>query len=294
MRHETGHEYNLDDRVSQLQSVMDTTGFELVFQPKFRATNGSIRGVEVLVRWPNADQAWQQPDQFVRLAEEQALSTALDLQVLTQTLRTLNSMPAGVRLSLSPISINISAASVQDDGFLDAIKRILSSTHHPKLIFELTETAPLGSLERACNVFNSLTRYGVSLSIDDFLQGHNDYSVLQALPATEIKIDRKDVAMIHERRGFQRVAGIITIAKQRDLLVTAEGIENEGQWSLLKSMGCDFCQGFWLAPPMDMTNLIRFSHDHQNKNAQEFELRSRAFTGAFLGARNRKLKLAPR
>lgn len=189
------------------------------------------------------------------MAEQESLSPELDLQVLSKTLDTFRSLPTRLRQSLEPISVNVSAHSIMNEDFLGEIKRIFSSPTKQKIFFELTETASLPCLEQAHEIFMQLSEYGIALSIDDFLCGHNTLEVLNALPAREIKIDKADVARIHERSGFHRVAAMITIAKQKRLQVTAEGIENEGQWSLLKSMGCDFCQGFWLSPPLSVEEL---------------------------------------
>lgn len=247
------------EQLAALQGLMATNGLELAFQPKFRCLDGAVAGTEVLVRWPGAHYSWQQPDHFVRMAEQQSLSPTLDLQVLSKTLETVHALPSHLRRALGPVSVNVSAFSVMDNDFVEEIKRLFSSHENPNIHFELTETASLFCLKRACEIFTALSRLGISLSIDDFLHGYNTLEVLNALPAKEIKIDRKDIAMIHERTGFRRVAAMVTIAKQKRLKITAEGIENEGQWSLLKSMGCDFCQGFWLSPPLTGDELSALS-----------------------------------
>lgn len=282
------HEVSISERVSRLQSVIESQSFELAFQPKFRPS-GAIGGVEVLARWPNAVAAWQQPDEFVKLAERESLSVELDLQILAQAMKLLNSLPDVIRDQLTPISVNVSAASILNPLFLRSLARSLSSEQAPKLTLELTETAPLQCLKRAKRVFDRLGRLGASLSIDDFLHGHNDIDVLTALPANELKIDRKDVALIHERASFQRVAAIITLAKQRNLAVTAEGIENEGQWTLLKSMGCDFYQGFWLAPPMNITDLEAFA----SRRAHHSNIAPTHQRGSIYGKHYKDLSLKP-
>lgn len=243
------------EQLVALKGLIATNGLELVYQPKFRCSDKAVAGIEVLVRWPGAHHSWQQPEQFVQLAEQQSLSFALDLQVLSKTLRAFHDMPSNLRHALGPVSVNVSAHSVMDEEFVAKIKHLFSPYRNPNIHFELTETASLFCLTRAREVFSVLSTLGISLSIDDFLQGHNTLEVLDALPAKEIKIDRKDIARVHERAGFRRVAAMVTIAKQKRLRITAEGIENEGQWSLLKSMGCDFCQGFWLSPPLSMEEL---------------------------------------
>ncbi|WP_138435197.1 EAL domain-containing protein [Marinobacter shengliensis] len=259
---------NADERIAALQAMIDRKGLELAFQPKFRSS-GALAGAEVLVRWPNAVAPWQQPEQFVRLAEQQRMSAALDLHVLSQAITQLKSLPEKTRAHVAPVSVNVSAVSVLEEGFIGSVKQVLASNQFPRLTLELTETAPLKCILRASKVFSSLARYGVSLSIDDFLHGHNDLEVLAGLPAREVKIDRKDVSSLHQRSTFQRVSAIITIAKQRNLLVTAEGVENHGQWSLLRSMGCDFCQGFWLAPPMKIRELGSFVENYSAPDRNE-------------------------
>jgi len=247
-----------------LRDVIDTEGLALVYQPKFSVATGAACGVEVLARWPGPRSAklWQQPDHFIRCAEQQGLAPKLDCHVLSKALGQISQWPAWLRLNLEPVSVNVSASSVGNEGFLRSAKRILSSTLHPRIMFELTETAPLDNTEQAVKAFKDLARYGVEVSLDDFGQGHNQPSRMELFQARELKIDKKDTAGIDSHAGRQHVQELIGLARKAGLSVTAEGVECREQWQLLQALGCDYAQGFWLSPPLPSAATVEFVQQH--------------------------------
>lgn len=249
-----------DDPANQLRDVIRSVGFDLVFQPKVSFTHGRLGGVEVLVRWPESVAGRQSPDQFVPLAEQNGLAPALDLHVLQQTLKLWNSWPALTRLCWSPfpVSVNISAMSVQDENFLRAVTWLLASAPAPKLMFELTETAPFHNPGAAIQTLEALSGHGIQLSLDDYCTGFNCPERLRTLPVAELKIDREDTARLDTVWGIRRVGGMIEKAKADGLTVTAEGIESRDQWKTLRTLGCDYGQGFWLCPPLPAKDAVDF------------------------------------
>lgn len=245
-----------DQQAGQLKAIMDSEGLDLVFQPKFNCARGTVCGVEVLARWPGASAPWQRPDCFIRLAEREGLAPELDLHVLKKALRQLARLPAQTRRALKTVSINVSAVSAQDARFLQSVKGLLSSRPHPKLMFELTETAPIHQLSVVRKGFEALSHYGIDLSLDDFLCGHATLNLLTALPVREIKIDKRDVARLDTPAGYGRVAGLIDLARQGEISVTAEGVETREQWQALRALGCDSAQGFWLSRPLPLAEVV--------------------------------------
>ncbi|GGC56938.1 EAL domain-containing protein [Marinobacter halophilus] len=253
-------EVGKDELAGHVRDVIRSVGFDLAFQPKVSFTHGRLGGVEVLVRWPEAAAGWRSPEQFVPFAERHGLAPMLDLHVLEQTLKLWNAWPALTRLCWSPfpVSVNVSAMSVQDENFLRSVTWLLASAPHPKLMFELTETAPFHDPDAAIHTLEALSGHGIQLSLDDFCTGFNCPERLRTLPVAELKIDREDTARLDTVWGIRRVGQMIEQAKAAGLTVTAEGIETRDQWQTLRTLGCDYGQGYWLCPPLPAKEAVEF------------------------------------
>lgn len=244
-------------QMHSLRKMIDSGGPALVFQPKFCCRKGYPDGVEVLARWPDAQLPWQHPEHFFRMAEQSGLAPALDLQVLRKTLTLLAGLPADASRNLGRVSVNVSAVSAQDPLFLRAAGELLAaSPQRSQIRFELTETAPIRHFPVVRKGFEQLSRHGADLSLDDFLQGYATPELLNLLPVREIKIDRRDVAGLDAPASHRRVCELIELARQRNITVTAEGVETRTQWNTLRRLRCDFAQGFWLSRPLPLTSLL--------------------------------------
>ena len=255
-------EYEPDTReqLLSLQDAIATGKLDLVFQPKFDLCTGILQGAEALIRWhPESSTAsWQYPDRFVCLAEENGLSGLLDLYILESVLRITRNWSASIRMKLGPISINISAASIQLPDFERMVKQIIAPTFQPRLIIELTETAPITEPFKARETLQNLADYGIQLSLDDFLTGYNQISYLRLLPVSEIKIDRSDVADLGTEKGRKKVKYMLALAQAASLKVTAEGIETTSQYKALRELGCHLGQGYWFSQALSSDALEAF------------------------------------
>lgn len=260
MRSARESEPGTGEQLRSLQEAIETGKLGLVFQPKFDLLTGALQGAEALIRWhPGTPVAcWQCPDRFVCLAEDNDLSGALDLHVLESVLRATGKWAASTRMSLGPISVNISASSVQMPDFEHTVKQIIAPASQPKLIFELTETAPITDPFQARETLLNLADYGIELSLDDFLTGYNQISYLRLLPVAEIKIDRSDIANLDTEKGRHKVKYILALAQAANLKVTAEGIETTRQYETLRDLGCHFGQGYWFSPALPSDALESF------------------------------------
>ncbi len=260
MRSVTASEPGTGEQLRSLQEAIETGKLGLVFQPKFDLHSGALQGAEALIRWDPGTQVacWQCPDRFVCLAEDYGLSATLDLHILKSVLRVSRKWAASTHMSLGPISVNISASSVQMPEFERTVKQIIAPASRPKLIFELTETAPITEPFQARKTLENFTEYGIGLSLDDFLTGYNQISYLRLLPVTEIKIDRSDVADLGTEKGRNKVKYMLALAQAANLKVTAEGIETTSQYEALRELGCHFGQGYWFSSPLSPDDLESF------------------------------------
>ena len=228
----------------------------MVYQPKVRLRDGALTRVEALVRWDDPEFGSVAPSRFVPLAEKHGLIEELTQWGLRTTLRQwLKWCEQGIDTC---VAFNISALSLEQLDFPDLVERMCRALDVPtdRLVLELTESAT----QPLIKLMDTLTRFrikGIGLAIDDFGVGYSTLMQLRQLPFTELKIDRffvddaptsKDSALI--------VKSIIDLAHGLGLTVTAEGVETEEQLKLLRDLGCDVAQGYFVARPLEPDQLI--------------------------------------
>ena len=238
-----------------LERALINGRLRMVYQPKVSLRTGELKRVEALVRWDDPELGAVPPSRFVPLAEKHGLIDELTQWGLRTTLRQwLSWRDEGLDTCLA---FNISALSLDHLDFPDLVERMCRSLEVPtdRLVLELTE----GATQPLVKLMDTLTRFrikGIGLAIDDFGVGYSTLMQLRQLPFTEIKIDRffvddapssKDSALI--------VKSIIDLARGLGLTVTAEGVETEEQLRLLRDLGCDVAQGYFVAQPLEPDKL---------------------------------------
>ena len=223
----------------------------MVYQPKISLTDGRLRRVEALVRWDDPELGAISPSRFVPLAEKHGLIDQLTHWGLRTTLRQwLSWREDGLDTCLA---FNISALSLDHLDFPDLVERMCRALEVPtdRLVLELTE----GATQPLVKLMDTLTRFrikGIGLAIDDFGVGYSTLMQLRQLPFTELKIDRffiEDAPMSNDSALI--VKSIIDLAHGLNLTVTAEGVETAEQLKLLRELGCDVAQGFFVARPLE-------------------------------------------
>jgi len=227
----------------------------MVYQPKVSLTDGRLRRVEALVRWDDPELGAVSPSKFVPLAEKHGLIDQLTHWGLRTTLRQwLAWCEDGLDTCLA---FNISALSLDHLDFPDLVERMCTALEVPtdRLVLELTE----GATQPLVKLMDTLTRFrikGIGLAIDDFGVGYSTLMQLRQLPFTELKIDRFFVDDAPESKDSELIVkSIIDLAHGLGLTVTAEGIETAEQMILLRDLGCDVAQGFFVARPLEPDKL---------------------------------------
>jgi EAL domain-containing protein (putative c-di-GMP-specific phosphodiesterase class I) len=223
----------------------------MVYQPKVALADGSLQRVEALVRWDDPVFGAVAPSRFVPLAERHGLIDPLTQWGLRTTLR--QWLKWRERGRDTHIAFNISALSLQHLDFPDLVERMCRALEVPtdRLVLELTE----GATQPLVKLMDTLTRFrikGIGLALDDFGTGFSSMMQLRQLPFTEVKIDRFFVRdMTTSNDSLLIVKATIDLAHGLGMTATAEGIETEAQARLLREMGCDVGQGFWIAEPLE-------------------------------------------
>ncbi len=236
----------------ELRTALDRNEFTLEYQPLMN-THGDLDGVEALIRWTNPALGRVSPAEFIPISEDMGLILAIGEWVVRAAL---HDAAYWLRTGYEApwIAVNVSSVQLVDRGFAAIVETALRSYQFPgnKLMLEVTETALMNNLDQAMVQIEYLRHVGVRFAIDDFGTGYSSLSQLRTLPVDCLKIDRSFIKDLEpDGSGCSTlVQGIIALAHSLQLEVVAEGIETEGQLNLLRTMGCDINQGFFLARPM--------------------------------------------
>ena len=243
--------------LGDLRAAIDHKDLEVYFQPKLDIASGVVVGLEALVRWQHPTEGFVPPLDFVQLAENTGLITALTQQVIensVKSVRLLNDLGFDLK-----VSMNLSTLDLLDETLLERVERCLIRNAVPadQLIFEITETAMLTSGPRTMATAVGLQQLGIGLSIDDFGTGFSSLSYLRTLPATELKVDRSFVAnLTTDERDEVIVRSTIDLGHNLGLSVVAEGVEDRATLDSLRRLGCDLAQGFGISKPIPLDRLL--------------------------------------
>ena len=212
------------------------------FEPQVDLETGAIIGFEVLARWDHPLTGIVGADRFIGIAEEHNLIGRLSDQIFRKAL-----LAAADWDPALTISINISPRQFTDSWLAQKIVRLLSETGFPadRLVVEVTESSLFADIDLARTIVTSLKNQGISLALDDFGTGFSSLSHLRALPFDKIKIDRSFVKELMRGTGSASIIkAVVSIAADRKMITTAEGVETDLQRDTVQSLGCTQMQGY--------------------------------------------------
>jgi diguanylate cyclase (GGDEF)-like protein/PAS domain S-box-containing protein len=239
---------------TDLQRAIATEQLELHYQPVVRIRDGSISGVEALLRWRHPERGMIPPDQFVPLAEETGLIVPIGRWVLREgcrhARRMRDALPGGEGLTMS---INLSVKQLQHSDVIadvhDAVEE--AGIDSSALTLEITETVLMADTDLAVTRLEELKALGVNLALDDFGTGYSSLSYLSRFPVDILKMDRSFLTDGATPEMSELASAVLALGTTLKLDVVAEGIEQPEQWTSLRDLGCEFGQGFLFARPMD-------------------------------------------
>lgn len=242
---------------SDLRRAVDLNQFELHYQPKMDGRDGSLSGVEALVRWNHPEFGLIGPAQFIGLAERFGMIVRLGDWILDEACRQI-ALWRAQGLSM-PVAVNLSVMQLREVDFVERVERALTRHAVPAslLLCEITESVAMEDIRATHRTFEGLAAVGVFLSIDDFGTGYSSLSQLRRLPARQVKIDRSFVQDLESKEDSRAVVdAVIRLAHALGLSVVAEGVENEIQRDILLTMGCDELQGFLYSRALPASQLF--------------------------------------
>lgn len=234
----------------ELQSAIDNSEFQLVFQPKISCGTRKVAGCEALVRWNHPQRGVVMPDDFIPLAEKLNLIQSITLQIMGLGLESMK--PSGLLSDLS-LSINLSARTLTDLEFADTLARRChdAGVDPDRLTLELTETTAMEDPILALDLVTRLRMKGFHVSIDDVGTGYSSMAQLARLPFSEMKVDKSFVMSARNSQESRTIIGsIVELGHNLELRVVAEGVEDAETLQFLEDIGCDMVQGFFIARPM--------------------------------------------
>lgn len=237
---------------NQLRDALRNNELVLHYQPQYRVDNGSLSGIEALLRWQKADGTMVPPGEFIPIAEETTLIQEIGYWVMKAACAQY-SFWLNNGLTIPHLSVNVSARQFHTAGFVQQVEYILRDTGVPpsRLLLEVTESVVLENRLDSIAKIRQLKALGILISIDDFGTGYSSLAYLRDLPADEVKLDRSFIqTLVHSEQDRAIVKAILDLAKVFRFTVTAEGVEDEEQLDVLKQLGCQHYQGFLTSRPL--------------------------------------------
>jgi diguanylate cyclase (GGDEF)-like protein len=235
-----------------LEQAIHNDEFVIYYQPRALARTGEFASMEALVRWRDPQRGLIPPADFIPIAEQSRLIIPLGDLVIRKVCKQLAEWREQGSI-LRPVSINVSALQLIDDGLrLSIIKNLAHYDLPTSLVaIELTESSMLDETGIAIDELKRLHEMGIELQIDDFGTGYSSLSKLQSLDIDVVKIDQSFVhklASDHQSRALCET--IVSIGRSLEIAIVAEGVETAEQLEILQAMNCDEVQGYLISRPV--------------------------------------------
>jgi diguanylate cyclase (GGDEF)-like protein len=230
-----------------LRAALNRDEFEVYYQPIRDVARDVVVSFEALVRWNHSLRGMIPPANFIPLAEETGLIVPIGAWVLRQAC-----MDAAQWSQQVGVAVNLSPVQFKNPNLVSTVKAALQASGLPahRLELEITESVLLQNSEATLQVLHELRGFGVRISLDDFGTGYSSLSYLRSFPFDKIKIDRSFVTELATREESMAIVRAVTgLGKSLGIVTTAEGVETDAQFELLRREGCTQAQGYLFSRP---------------------------------------------
>ncbi|MBU5592477.1 EAL domain-containing protein [Clostridium sp. MSJ-4] len=241
-----------------LREALINNEFIMYYQPQLDIKTGKIGGYEALIRWNSKELGWVSPGEFIPVAEESGIIRDIGFWVIKDVCRQIRIWKEK-NLKLSSIAINISPIQLHESRFIENMLYILQSEglSPEDLEIEITENVLINFYDKNILVLNRLKDLNFSVALDDFGTGYSSLNYLRVMPINKLKIDKSFIDFIEKDKNITE--GIIELSHNMGIEVVAEGVETQGQVSILESMSCDKIQGYYFSKPLSAEEVEIFA-----------------------------------
>ncbi len=241
----------------KIRTVLDMNFLEIYMQPLYHVKSGEIRAAEALLRSYTPSFYYESIIDFIKIAERTGLIVDVDFWVIENVFKWIDKEDIHGKLK---IGINLSAQSLTSIRLLPFVTEVLHKYKiNPRHItFELTEHSVVQDYVNTNQMINELKLVGFSIALDDFGSEYSSLKYLSKLKFDSIKIDKDFIdGIVFSKVDRGIVQGIVELSKSIDLIVIAEGVEDEAQFNILKELGCHYIQGYYIGKPEPTAELLK-------------------------------------
>jgi len=261
---------------NSLIKARQSNELSLHYQPKLDIRSGRVTSVEALMRWNNRELGAISPAKFIPIMEETGMAMEIGEWVIRAACTQYRKWRAE---GLAPlrVAVNLSARQLREPNFISVVERVLKQTRvdPESLEIEITENMLMSDSTNTVVALDTLHDMGIHIAMDDFGTGYSSLNHLKRFPIDTIKIDGTFIADIESNpEGIEIIKAIITMGHSLNRRVAAEGVETEGQLSILKENGCDEIQGYYLCPPKPAADLTAFLRKNTEDEAEPRQRRT--------------------
>ncbi len=246
----------------ELRRAVEERELLVHFQPKFDIMSEKVIGAEALIRWEHPVRGMLPPGRFIPLCEENGYICTIDFYVLEEVCSKMKEWKdAGKKLI--KVSVNFSRMHLSNKGFVDRLVKVVRGyeLEPANIEIELTESVAYEEMGNLLEVMHQIKEAGFGLSMDDFGSGYSSLNLLREMPVDVLKLDKgflDDCGGNSATREKRIISHVISMAKDLEISVLAEGVETMQQKEFLKESNCDMIQGYYYAKPMPMEQFSNY------------------------------------
>jgi EAL domain-containing protein (putative c-di-GMP-specific phosphodiesterase class I) len=238
-----------------LRKALAAGDFALHYQPLVSVEDNRITGCEALLRWEHPERGMISPAEFIPVAEEIGLIVPLGEWVMRKACLDAARWPDDVK-----VAVNLSPIQVMNQNLVPVVVSALAAAGLParRLEVEITESVLMQNTEMTMATLHRLRELGVRISMDDFGTGYSSLSYLRSFPFDKIKIDRCFISGLpDDSDSIAIVRAVAGLAKNLNMMATAEGVETPEQLAQVRALGCSEMQGYLFSPPLPLEKLAK-------------------------------------
>ncbi|PKM51346.1 MAG: hypothetical protein CVV02_07000 [Firmicutes bacterium HGW-Firmicutes-7] len=245
---------------NSLKNASINQEFSVRYQPIISLIDYEVVGFEAFIRWENNDGIYHDPSDFLPIAEDSGHMEDIGLFVLQQVSLAMDVLSSHHTYNDCFVSINLSSKQLFSNQQIDQIKVL--GLDKKKIQIEVTEKTLFDNFDKANKNLEKLQKMGIKVHLDDFGTGYSSLSYLNTTEINDVKIDRTFVKQLPQSINCTKVVNVIlSVAKGLGMTVTAEGVEDKEQFDFLRSVNCDFAQGYYISKPLTLNEVIVFQNN---------------------------------